>query len=307
METLSDWEGRLIGGRYELREYIAKGGFGHVFKAWDCTNNCWVAIKIATVNPGQNTFGDTKVNRLKREVVALKKLDDSRIVRLLDSGKEAGFGFAALEFLDGVNLSSYIDSVGHKGSKRLCVHIIIQLLEAIGVAHKAGLIHRDIKPENVMVTSDGLIKLIDFGIVTGVHKPGKRKRRVTPLGVVLGTPGYLSPEQAHGKRLDLSSDLYNCGLVLFELLTRELPFPARHGKVNVEAMERKMSSFFKLCRVSGKVQNIIRKALQEDPALRFQTAEEMRLALVEAVRPFSFRRFVKSFWSRICSFFRLSK
>ncbi len=303
MEALSDWKGRLIGGRYELEEYIFKGGMGHVFKAWDCKQECWVAVKIATIIPGEDPFGDNMISRLKREVAALKRLNHPCIVRLLDWGKEADLSFAVLEYLQGVNLGIYIDHVIFARPPNLCVHIVVQVLEAVAVMQKSGFIHRDIKPSNIMVAEDDTIKLIDFGTAKPLLASGRRRKRLTLPGYVPGTPGYLSPEQSKGKRLDFSSDLYNCGLVLFELLTGELPFPERHIDVDVEGRERQMGYFFKRSNVSKKIQIVIRKALQIDHKLRYQTAKEMQLALVEATRPFSLRRWFKDIRNKICAWF----
>ncbi|MBI2037692.1 MAG: serine/threonine protein kinase [Candidatus Magasanikbacteria bacterium] len=265
---------------------------GHVFKAWDCQNQFWVVVKAI----------DKKhelVQRLKREADTLRRLNDPRIVRLLDCGIDKDLYFLVLEYLEGKDLGMCIDTHDLVLTQEFCISIGVQILEGVEPMHTAGVVHRDIKPANVFLVS-GQVKILDFGLVKLVNRPGPRRRMLTNYPVVIGTLGYLSPEQMRGEEVDCRSDLYACGIVLYELLTGELPF-YKTGELEYKAWkkaaareywERPLRPFPSIFRVPKRVQEVVWKALAVDPANRYQTAQEMRLALL-AARPFSFKRFVK--------------
>ncbi len=292
-EPISDWEGRLLGGRYQLKEWMHKGSMNHVFKAWDCQQQCWVVVKAI---PRKHEFAQ----RLKREADTLRRLNHSRIVHLLDSGVDKELYFLVLEYLEGKDLGLCLFMHDIALTQEFCISIGVQILEGVEAAHAAGLVHRDIKPANVFLVS-GQVKILDFGLVKLVNRPGPRRRMLTNYPVVIGTPGYFSPEQMRGEEVDCRSDLYTCGIVLYELLTGGMaPF---HGRRELEREEwekemareywdRPLRPFPSIFRVPKKVQEVVWKALAVDPADRYQTAQEMRLALL-AARPFSLKRFMK--------------
>lgn len=301
MEPTSDWDGCLIGGRYELEKWISKGNMSNVFLAWDNQQNCRVVVKIATTNSVETDM----VERLKLEGRALRRLNHPRIVRLLDSGNLGDTSFIVLEYIEGVNLSKYI-----KENSPLPLHvsvsILTEVLECLGVIHQAGMVYRDLKPSNLMMTSAG-IKIIDFGCVRFMSATNRPARALTNPGIVMGTAPFVSPEQAYNKNyLDGRSDIYACGVLLYKLLTNTFPFSRfEEGGMMLEYWEYPLRSFsaaLPAFPVPGRVRAVVWKALAVDPNLRYQTATEMRAALLEAVQaPFhaKLQRFFDMVWRTI--------
>lgn len=301
MKLMRDWEGRLICGRYELEEYIAVGGMGHVFKAWDYMAKRWVVVKIASrvkvfVETG---FTETLDVWLQKEVAALKRIDHPQIVRMFNFGVDEDFHFIVLEYIDGKDLSQVIGSGEGPLSIDLCVSIILQLLDVLVAMRNAGLIHRDIKPANIMHKS-GKIKLIDFGLVK-TDSEIISQEEWAPRDFLVGSPYYLSPEQVCGDPyLDYRSDICNVGIVFYELLTGQSPFTKRKEPMKwMYVWKVPLRPFPKKPHIPKKLQSIVWKALEIDPEDRYQTVEDMQAALLEAVQPFSFRQFVRGIWSRI--------
>ena len=224
---MTQFEGTLIGGRYEVREHIATGGMASVFKTWDHRVERLVAIKVLR----SLDKNDLKaVERFRREARAAAALAHPNAVTIYDFIEEFGQYFLVMEYIHGPTLKQLIAQRRHLHAYET-LEIAAQVCAVLQVAHARGFIHRDIKPQNIMLASSPLIastiapstsllvKLTDFGIVRVAEDAG-----LTNSGIVLGTADYLSPEQARGEKLGPSSDLYSLGVVMYEMLAGRPPF-----------------------------------------------------------------------------------
>ena len=278
--------GSLVGDRYELVKPLSITTMSRVFKAWDHQQEHFVVVKITT-NSSEH-YG--LVERLKREAIALKRLDHPRVVHLLDSGDVEESYFVVLEYIHGMNLAACLYTT-YLLPLDTAISIEVDMLEGLEAIHKEGLVHRDLKPENLMATRVG-IKIIDFGLVKFVSAADRQMKQLTNPGTVFGTPQYLSPEQALGlSDVDARSDLYTCGVILYELLTGVLPFYKifEGGRLirRWDLPMRPFSSIWPSVHAPIKVQDIVWKALQANPANRYQTAEEMRMDLLAVLGSYS--------------------
>src|SRR6266571_8537065 len=273
--TLTQFEGTLIAGRYEIREHIATGGMASVFKTWDHRVERIVAIKVLRALDKSDLRA---VERFRREARAAAALAHPNAVTIYDFVEEMGQYFLVMEYIPGPTLKQVIGQQ-HQLPTREALDIAAQVCAVLQVAHTHRFIHRDIKPQNIMLTSSGtgnLVKLTDFGIVRVVEDAG-----LTNSGIVLGTADYLSPEQARGETLTASSDLYSLGVVMFEMLAGRPPFAGptavsiamQHASTNPPPL-RQFNPTVPLA-----VEKIVMKTLEKEPVDRFQSAAEMQLAL----------------------------
>ncbi|HET8840257.1 MAG TPA: protein kinase [Ktedonobacteraceae bacterium] len=288
---LNQFDGRLIGGRYEVREHIATGGMASVFKTWDHRVERFVAIKVLR----SLDKNDLKaVERFRREARAAASLIHSNAVTIFDFFEEASQYYLVMEYIHGPTLKQLIGQRRHLHPHET-LEIASQVCSVLHVAHNRGFIHRDIKPQNIMLASSGasinnaagtgnlLVKLTDFGIVRVAEEAG-----LTNSGIVLGTADYLSPEQARGEKLSASSDLYSLGVVMFEMLTGRPPFTGptavsiamQHASTNPPAMRQVNPNV----NIPAAVEQIVMKTLEKEPEDRFLSASEMRQALHYCVR-----------------------
>jgi eukaryotic-like serine/threonine-protein kinase len=208
--------GEVIAGRYELEELCGAGGMSSVYRAHDRLLERKVAIKILHERHGEDA---EFVERFRREARAVAQLSHPNIVTVIDRGSEGDRQFIVFEYVDGENLK---ELVRRKGVLPIAdvVGIGIEIARALAFAHERGLVHRDVKPQNVLLNGDGQAKVTDFGIARSLDV----EKGVTQTGTVLGTSTYIAPEQASGEKVDERSDVYSLGVVLFELLTGEVPF-----------------------------------------------------------------------------------
>ena len=274
--------GSLISGRYELREHIFTSDMSSVFKAWDCQEDRFVVVKISTDSAEHNNL----VECLKREAMALQRINHPHVVRWLDSGNIGASHFIVLEYIPGSNLA---DRIHRQGSLTLDLAISagVDILDGLKAIHEEGMVHRDLKPENLIAARVG-VKIIDLGLVVSAPDAEQRMDPLDSPGMIYGTLPYLSPEQACGfGGLDGRSDLYACGVVLYELLTGTTPFyKFKEGGKMIKYWEGPLRPFWGVSppvQVPDKVQAIVWKALAVDPKNRYQTAEEMRTALLEVL------------------------
>jgi len=283
---LTQFEGMLIAGRYEVREHIATGGMASVFKTWDHRVERLVAMKVLR-SLDKNDL--RAVERFRREARAAAALAHPNAVTIYDFIEELSQYFLVMEYIHGPTLKKEIIDRRHLQALET-LEIAAQVCAVLQVAHTRGFIHRDIKPQNIMlvtmhVSTPGvnslLVKLTDFGIVRVAEDAG-----LTNSGIVLGTADYLSPEQARGEKLTASSDLYSLGVVMFEMLAGRPPFI---GPTAVSIAMQHASMYPPSLRqfnpnVPPALEQIVVKVLAKEPGDRFHSAAEMQQALNQCAK-----------------------
>jgi len=293
VDAASSLVGTNFGDRYRLLEMIGDGGMGRVYRAERLATRQMVALKLL-----QTEFVgvDQVVQRFLREAKLTARLSHPHIVKVIEFGEWNGRLFIAMELLAGRSLGELIKPPGAASGRPLSVErtiaIMRPVLDALEYAHGRGVVHRDLKPENIMVVpARGLfsresVKLLDFGIAKLGPKAEAPAQKLTQLGLLLGTPGYMSPEQAVGQEADVRSDLYSCGVILYEMLTGQRVF---EGDTNLEVLAMHLNTAPKPLRavaaaagIPAAVEAVVLRALAKRPADRFQSARELRRALDRA-------------------------
>ncbi|WP_030153074.1 protein kinase domain-containing protein [Streptomyces sp. NRRL S-244] len=279
--------GSLAGGRYQLRDLLGAGGMASVYLAYDSALDRQVAIKTLHSDLGrEQSFRE----RFRREAQAVAKLSHTNIVSVFDTGEGEvtfsgpGAGDAAvmpyivMEYVEGLPLGSVLEAdIRQYGAMPAdkALKVTADVLAALEVSHEMGLVHRDIKPGNVMMTKRGLVKVMDFGIARAMQSG---VTSMTQTGMVVGTPQYLSPEQALGRGVDARSDLYSVGIMLFQLLTGRIPFdadsPLAIAYAHVQEEPVAPSSVNRS--VTPAMDALVARALKKNPNERFPTAAAMR-------------------------------
>ena len=258
--------GDTIAGRYEVQELVGTGGMSSVYKAHDTLLERNVALKILH---DQYTTDDDFVERFRREARAVARLSHPNIVTVIDRGEDGGKQFIVFEYIDGENLKERLVRSGRL-PVRDALELALQVARALAFAHEHGLVHRDVKPQNVLLNGDGRAKVTDFGIARSLDVDG-----VTQTGTVLGTSNYIAPEQASGRRVDQQTDVYSLGVVLYELLAGDVPFPGENFvAVALKHVNEPPPSLLDVRRdVPVRVANAVDRALAKDPAKRFESME----------------------------------
>ena len=260
--------GKKLDGRYELLELIGVGGMADIYKARDIEEDRIVAVKILkTEFAGSDEF----LRRFRNESKAIALLSHPNIVKIYDVGFTDKVQFIVMEYVDGITLTDYIEQQGVL-KWRDAVHFTIQILKALQHAHDRGIVHRDIKSSNVMLLSDGTIKVMDFGIARFNRENNKTMSEKT-----IGSVHYISPEQARGDITDERSDIYSVGVALYEMLTGKKPFdgdtPVAIALMHMQSTPKKPSEINST--IAEGLEQIVMRAMQKDPAQRYQTAGEM--------------------------------
>lgn len=270
--------GTIIGHRYRIVELIGTGGMAHVYRAVNLSSRKAVAIKVLK----DEYRNDAEfLRRFEREARAVLHLSHDNIVRAFDVGEADGLPYIVLEYVDGRTLKEILDENGPMPS-RIAVALVVQVLDALGAAHAAGIIHRDVKPQNVIVMQSGKVKLMDFGIAREVDA-----NTVTFTGsTVLGSVHYLSPEQAKGHPVTEGSDLYSTGIMLYEMLTGKVPFD---GDTSVSIALKHISDIpvppiERSNKISPALNDVILRALNKDINRRYASASEMSSHLRRALK-----------------------
>ena len=271
MENHENLIGRVLGDRYKIEAIVGEGGMSVVMRASDTLKKRDVTIKLLTLKDGEPNAAE----RFTNEAKAVAMLSHPNIVSVYDVSLTGSEKYIVMEYINGITLKEYLDKKGRL-EWREAVHYTNQILGALSHAHSKGVIHRDVKPENVMLMRDGSIKVIDFGIA---KLPDSKS--LTVIDKAIGTVNYISPEQASGKNSDEKSDIYSTGILLYELVTGQLPFVSS-SSVAVAMMhvssEPAMPS--SLCESIPKgLEQIIIKAMMKDPERRFGTASAMKKAI----------------------------
>jgi serine/threonine-protein kinase len=286
--------GSTLASRFHLLEVIGDGGMGRVYRAEEVATGTPVAVKL--LHP-EFVGNDQVVQRFEQEARVTTELSHPNIVNVIEFGEWNGHLYLAMELLAGKQLAELIGD-GGKNRPRLTVkrtlEIIRPVLDALDYAHERGVVHRDLKPENVMVIPGrGLlaresIKLLDFGIAKLGHHPERpATKQITQHGLVIGTPAYMSPEQAAGQEADMRSDVYSCGVMLFHMLTGRRPFEAASNydvlRMHLDTQPKSLLEVGAGAWIPDAVEQVVMRALSKRPAERFQSAGELRRALEHAV------------------------
>ena len=245
----------LLLPQYQIESLIGHGGMGAVYKGFQTTLERAVAIKLL---PAEMASDEQFISRFQREARTLARLHHPSIVAVHDFGRtSAGHLYFVMEFVDGMDLRRVLRTSGLPPDDAL--KLIVQICDALQAAHKQGVVHRDIKPENILITNEGYVKLVDFGIARPLDED---HGRLTMSGMMVGTPDYMSPEQRTGEA-DERTDIYALGVVLYELLTGRPPrgvFPAPSRRVQIDV----------------RIDEVVLKALQDDPEARYQKVSDMK-------------------------------
>jgi eukaryotic-like serine/threonine-protein kinase len=266
--------GSVVDGRYRVVAKIGGGGMADVWLAEDSHLQRNVALKVLHRRFAQDT---EFVMRFRREAESAAGLQHPNIVSVFDRGEWEGTYYIAMQYIEGPTLKQLIDS---GITLEQAVAVIRQVLQAAGYAHRQGIVHRDLKPQNVIVDPEGKAVVTDFGIArAGVSE-------ITQTGSVMGTPHYLSPEQAQGFEVTAVSDLYSIGVMLYEALTGRVPFEGESAVAvamkQVSQMPQRPSSLQP--RVSPALDAVVMRALEKDPGQRFQSADAFIAAIDQAMR-----------------------
>ncbi len=268
--------GRSIAGKYRVRSMIGEGGMGSVYDAVELASGARVALKV--LRAGRD--GVQRVERLRREALAIAALRHPNIVRLLDQGMDSdGTAFVVMERLAGETLKARMDREGRL-SPRFAASVALELLEGLRAAHEAGIVHRDIKPTNVMLVPDAngreRVVILDFGVAK-LFAAGEL-RTLTTTGQMIGTPAYMSPEQARGETIDPRTDVHAVGVLLYRALAGRVPYV---GKDTADMIFQVLAGEkVPIERVAPDAEpelaRIVTRAMARKASDRFATAEEMR-------------------------------
>jgi serine/threonine-protein kinase len=266
--------GAMIGDRYELGRVLGSGGMAQVFLAYDRTLDREVAVKVLSERYAADP---AFVERFRREASAAAGLNHPNIVSVYDRGETDGSYYIVMELLRGPDLKQIIRQRGPLAPAE-AIDYALQILAALGAAHRRDVIHRDVKPQNVMVAPDGHLKVTDFGIARAGDESG-----MTEAGSVIGTAQYLSPEQARGEEVTAASDCYSVGIVLYEMLTGRVPFDAEKPVAVAMKQINERPAPPRTIRpdIPDELNRVVMRALEKRPPARYRTAEEFTQALLD--------------------------
>ena len=260
--------GSLFAGRYQIIEELGRGGMGRVYKVLDREINEKIALKI--LRP-EISADEKTIERFRNELKFARKISHQNVCRMYDLAKEGGVYYITMEYVSGEDLKSTLERVGQISVGKT-LKIAKQICKGLVEAHRLGVTHRDLKPHNIMIDREGEVRIMDFGIARSITSTG-----ITESGVMIGTPEYMSPEQALGESIDQRSDIYSFGVILFELLTGMVPFRgdtavgvALKQKTDVPVEPRSLNP-----QIPGDLNALILKCLEKDRKKRFQSADEI--------------------------------
>jgi len=265
-------KGTTFASRYEVIEELGKGGMGRVYKALDKEINEEVALKLLKPEIASD---ESTVERFRNELKFARKIAHKNVCKMYHLSKEEETPYITMEYVAGEDLKRLVKRKG-KFEEEEAISIAKQVCEGLAEAHRLGVVHRDLKPQNIMIDKEGDAKVMDFGIARSVEAPG-----VTQSGVMIGTPDYISPEQAEGEEADQRSDIYALGVILYEMVTGSVPFKgdtalsvALKHKTQIPSDPRKLNP-----EVSENLSQVILKCMEKDRESRYQSADGILLEL----------------------------
>src|SRR3989475_8965854 len=258
----------LASGRYEIMAMLGQGAMGAVYKAKDRELDRVVAIKV--IQP-ELANSPAILKRFKQELILARQVTHRNVVRIFDIGETDGMKFITMEYVDGGDLKTIIVERGQIPPEE-SVDIVRQICQALDAAHSAGVVHRDLKPQNIMIDQTGRVVVMDFGIAQSKDLPG-----MTMTGALMGTPEYMSPEQAKGEKTDLRADIFAVGIIFYEMLIGKVPFKS---DTVVETMykrtqERAVPPIELDASIPLQANQIIMKCLEPIPENRYQSVKEI--------------------------------
>jgi serine/threonine protein kinase/lipoprotein NlpI len=264
--------GSIFAGRYQIIEELSKGSTGRVYKVLDKEINSKLALKLihSAVSADENT-----VESLRNELKLARSIVHKNICRLYDINKAEGSHYITMEYVEGQDLRSLIRQTGHLAVPTI-VSIVKQVCEGLSEAHRQGIVHRDLKPANIMIDRDGGVHIMDFGVACSLESKG-----LASVGIICGTPLYMSPEQTESEEVDQRSDIYSLGIILFEMTTGRVPFSgedllsvARKHKSEMPTEPRDVNP-----NIPDDLNRLILRCLAKDKEKRYQSARELHSAL----------------------------
>jgi serine/threonine protein kinase len=261
--------GSTFAGRYQIIEELGKGGMGRVYKVFDKEIKEKIALKL--IKP--EIASDKKnIERFRNELTTARKIVQKNVCRMYDLGREKDSYYITMEHISGQDLKGLIRQTGQLTVGK-AISIAKQICEGLAEAHSLGVVHRDLKPNNIMIDSSGNAKIMDFGIARAV-----KGKSLTDSGVMIGTPQYMSPEQVEGKDVDLRSDIYSLGILLYEMLTERVPFegetPLTVGVKQKTETPNNPKDFNE--RIPDDLDRLILKCLRKNREDRYQNANELK-------------------------------
>ena len=269
-------KGSKINDRYQIIKTLGEGGMANVYLAHDTILDRNVAVKVLR---GDLANDEKFVRRFQREALSASSLSHPNIVEMYDVGEDDGQYYIVMEYVDGKTLKQVLKSRGHLSVTEV-VDIMLQLTDGMAHAHDAYIIHRDIKPQNIMILSNGMIKITDFGVATALNST-----QLTQTNSVMGTVHYLPPEQAQGKGSTIKSDIYSMGIMMYELLTGLVPYKGDNAvEIALKHLKEPLPSVRKANpSIPQSIENVIIKATAKNPKNRYTDAREMHEDLKTAL------------------------
>jgi serine/threonine protein kinase/Tfp pilus assembly protein PilF len=264
--------GSTFAERYQIIEELGKGGMGKVYKAHDTEIKEKIALKL--INPEISADKRT-IERFQNELKFARKISHRNVCRMYDLNKEEGSYYITMEYVSGEDLKSMIGMMGQLGSGK-AISVARQVCEGLAEAHRLGVIHRDLKPQNIMIDKEGNARIMDFGIARSLKAKG-----ITAAGVMIGTPEYMSPEQAEVKEVDQRADIYSLGVILYEMVTGRVPFEgetplgiAMKHKSEMPKNPKELNA-----QIPDDLSRVILRCMEKDKEKRYQSPGEVRSEL----------------------------
>ena len=262
-------KGSKINDRYQIIKTLGEGGMANVYLAHDTILDRNVAVKVLR---GDLANDEKFVRRFQREALSASSLSHPNIVEMYDVGEDNGQYYIVMECVEGKTLKQVLKSRGNLSITEV-IDIMLQLTDGMAHAHDAYIVHRDIKPQNIMILSNGVIKITDFGVATALNNT-----QLTQTNSVMGTVHYLPPEQANGKGSTIRSDIYSMGVMMYELLTGHVPYKGdsaveialKHLKEPLPSVKKEIPS------IPQSIENIIIRSTAKNPKNRYTDAREMQ-------------------------------